>query len=221
MSGVLAVLGRELRLAARRRSEWIQPLLFYLIVVTVFVLADDPGRGNLRFYAPAILWVGVWLAILLGAERLFRDDYEDGTLEQHLVAGGALAPLMGAKLLAQWSLVVLPMVLLSPLFAGALRLPAEAWGVLTLSLLLGTPTLSLLCGFGAALTVALPRAGVLLPLIVLPLGIPVVVFGAGAVRAVNAGLPAGGPLYFLAGLLILAVLLLPLAIAAALRNAHE
>lgn len=221
MRAALAVLRRELRLAARRQSEWAQPLVFYAIVVTMFALGADPGSPLLSQFGSTVLWVGALLAVLLGGERLFRDDLEDGTLEQLMLAPVPLALSLLLKLSAHWLTTGLPLVLAAPLAAGAFQLPPAASGALFWSLLLGTPSLTLICGFGAAATVALPRAGILLPVLVLPLAVPVLIFGAGAVRAAQTGLPIAASLYFLAALLALSLCVLPLAGAAALRNAYE
>ncbi|TAM11175.1 MAG: heme exporter protein CcmB [Nevskiaceae bacterium] len=216
-----AVFAREFKLALRERAEWMQPLVFYVLVVLMFGLATAPGDPALRTFAPAIIWVGALLAALMGLERMFRADLEDGTLEQLLLAPVPLAPLVAAKILSRWCVSGAPLVVLGPVLAVALGLAGVPISVLVAGLLLGTPTLMLIGAFAAALTVAVPRAGVLLPVLVLPLMAPVVVFGAGAVRAAGQGLPAAAPLYFLAAELVLAAVLIPWAAAAALRNALE
>ncbi|TXH03491.1 MAG: heme exporter protein CcmB [Nevskiaceae bacterium] len=216
-----AVLRRELRLAARARAEWLMPPLFFVIVVTLFGLGAKPNDPLLADFAPAILWVGALLAALLTLERLFRADYEDGTLEQIFIAPAPAIAAIAAKLSAHWLLTGLPLALLAAPLAAALGFPSAALPALTAGLALGTPVLSLIGGFAAALTVGLPRAGVLLPLLVLPLVTPIVIFGAGAARAAQSGLPADAPLYFLAAVLVLGLTLLPWATTAALRNAFE
>lgn len=221
MNALSAVLMRELRLAARRRAEWAQPLLFYAIVATLFALGAAPNADWLGTAAPSVLWVGALLAALLSLERVFRGDYEDGTLEQFLLAPQPASLLVAAKLAGQWLVIGLPLTVLAPVLAVALGLPADAIGVLLLSLLLGLPSLVLLAGFVSALTVGLPRAGVLLPVLVLPLICPLVIFGSGAVRNAQSGLPADAPLYFLAAIFVLCATAVPLAAAAALRNALE
>lgn len=213
-----ATVARELRLAVRRRSEWIQPLMFYAIVATLFSLGASPSAPWLRAAAPAVLWVGALLAALLSLDRVFRGDFEDGTLEQLMLSPQPVSLLVAAKLLAQWVIVGLPLTVMAPLLGFALGMSAEATGVLVLSLMLGLPALVMLSGFAAALTVGLPRVGVLLPVLVLPLICPVVIFGAGAVRAAQAGLAADAPLYFLAAIVVLCVCGVPFAAAAALRN---
>lgn len=221
MSALLAVFLREWRLALRSRMDWLLPLLFFVMVVTLFGLGARPNDPVLAAFAPSVLWVGALLSMLLTLDRLFRADYEDGTLEQFCLAGAPLTATVAAKLLAHWVLTGLPLVLLAAPLAVALQLPAGSVGVLVAGLALGTPVLSFVGGFAAALTVALPRAGLLLPLLVLPLLAPVVIFGAGAVRAAQGGLDAGAPLYFLAAVLVLCLTLIPWAAAAALRNAFE
>ena len=216
-----AVLRRELRLAARAKTEWLMPPLFFVIVVTLFGLGAKPNDPQLAAFAPAILWVGALLAALLTLERLFRSDYEDGTLEQMFIASTPMDATVAAKLVAHWMLTGLPLALLAAPLAMALNVTPAAVPALTFGLMLGTPLLSLIGGFASALTVGLPRASVLLPLLVLPLVTPVVIFGAGAARAAQSGLPAAAPLYFLAAVLVLGLTLLPWAIVAALRNAFE
>lgn len=217
----LAMLSRELRLAARRRSEWALPLLFYAVVATLFALGAAPGAPWLRIAAPSILWVGALLAALMSLDRVFRGDHEDGTLEQLFLSPQAVSLLVAAKLLAQWLVIGLPLTLLAPLLGFGLGLEVPVVGVLVLSLLLGLPALVLTAGFASALVVGLPRTGVLLPVLVLPLVSPAVIFGAGAVRAAQGGLPADAPLYFLGAILALCVCGVPLAAAAALKNALE
>lgn len=217
----IAVLRRELRLAASAKIEWLMPLLFYVLVVLLFGLGARPNDPQLAAFAPAVMWVGALLAALLTLERLFRSDYEDGTLEQIFLGAEPVTVVVLAKFTAHWLLTGLPLALLSAPLATGLGLEANAIPFLSAGLLLGTPVLTLIGGFAGALTVGLPRAGVLLPLLVLPLVTPVLIFGAGAVRAAQTGLDATAPLYFLAAVLALAVSLLPWATAAALRNTFE
>ncbi len=221
MEAFLAVMARELRLAARRRAEWALPLVFYAVVATLFALGASPNAPWLKVAGPSILWVGALLAALLSLERLFRGDYDDGTLEQFFVSPQPVSLLVAGKLLAQWLVIGLPLTLLAPVLGIAFGMGAELTGVLVLSLGLGLPALVLLAGFASALVVGLPRTGVLLPVLVLPLVCPVVIFGAGAVRAAEGGAPAGAPLYFLGAILVLCVCGVPLAAAAALKNALD
>lgn len=219
MSAVSAVFRRELSIALRRPAEWTQPLVFYGIVALLFPLGIAPDDPALKTFAPAIVWVGALLSALLGVERLFRSDLDDGSLEQMLIVDTPLAMLLAAKLAAQWLLTAAPLVVASPLIGYGLGMDSAAVGVLGLSLLLGTPTLVFTGGFAAALTVGAPRAGLLLPILVLPLMTPAVIFGGGAVRAAAAGLSPEAPLYFLGALLALSLTLLPVAAAGAVRNA--
>lgn len=219
MSAAVAVFQRELRIALRRRAEWAQPLVFYGIVALLFPLGIAPESPALKVFAPAIIWVGALLAALLGVERLFRSDLDDGSLEQMLIADVPLALLIAAKLAAQWLLTAAPLVIASPLLGLGLGLETGPVVVLFWSLLLGTPTLIFTGGFAAALTVGAPRAGLMLPILVLPLMTPAVIFGGGAVRAAVSGLPPDAPLYFLGAVLALSLTLLPMAAAGALRNA--
>lgn len=221
MNAFLAVLARELKLAARRRAEWAQPLVFYAIIATLFALGAAPNAPWLNVAGPSILWVGAMLAALLSLERLFRGDYEDGTLEQYFLSPAPASLLVASKLLAQWLTIGFPLTLIAPLLGAALGMDTPVITALVLSLLLGMPALVLLAGFAAALTVGLPRTGVLLPVLVLPLACPVVIFGAGAVRAAQSGLPVDAPLYFLGAILAVSVCGVPLAAAAALRNALD
>ncbi len=212
-----AMLRRELLLAFRRRRELINPVLFFVIVVILFPFGVSPDPQLLQTLAPGIVWVAALLATLLGLEVLWRSDYEDGTLEQVMLSSRPLALYALTKIIVHWLLTGLPLVLVAPLLAGMLSLPVTAWGALVMTLLLGTPTLSLVGGIGAALTVGLRRGGVLLSLLVLPLYIPVLIFAARAVELAADGLAIRGPLYLLAALLLLALTLAPLAAAAALR----
>jgi heme exporter protein B len=221
MDAFLAVIARELRLAARRRAEWALPLLFYAVVATLFALGAAPNAPWLKVAGPSILWVGALLAALLSLERLFRGDYDDGTLEQFFVGPQPVSLLVAGKLLAQWLVIGLPLTLLAPVLGLAFGMGTDVIGVLLLSLGLGLPALVLTAGFASALVVGLPRTGVLLPVLVLPLVCPVLIFGAGAVRAAEGGAPADAPLYFLGAILVLCACGVPLAAAAALKNALD
>ena len=213
----LGMLRRDLLIACRSPVEVLNPPVFFVIVVVLFRLGAGPGQHALSALGPGVVWVGALLATLLGLDALFRADFEDGSLEQILLCPAPLPLLVGAKVLAHWLVAGLPLLLLSPLLAGTLGLPAAALPVLMLSLVLGGPVLSLVGAMGVALTVGLRRGGMLVALLVLPLYIPVLVFGAQAVNAASAGLPAAGALYMLSALLVLAAVLSPLAAAAALR----
>ena len=217
----LSVLRREFALAARSRMDWLLPPLFYVVVVTLFSLGSKPNDPQLAHFAPAILWVGALLSALMTLDRLFRSDYEDGTLEQYFIGSAPVGVVVATKLATHWLLTGLPLVLLAAPLAAALGLPGEVIASLVLGLLLGTPALSLIGGFAAALTIGLPRGGALLPVLVLPLMTPVLIFGSGAVRAAQGGFDPAAPLYFLAALLVLCLTLIPWAAAVALRNAFD
>jgi len=212
-----AILVRDLTLALRRRSELANPLVFFLVVVTLFPLALGPEKDVLSRVAPGVLWVAALLASTMAMESVFRSDFEDGALEQLLLSPQPPALLVLAKIVAQWLVTGLPLLVASPVLALLLHLPAQALPTLLASLALGTPILSLVGAIGVALTVGLRRGGLLMTLLVLPLYVPVLIFGAGAVDNAAAGLPVAGQLYFLAAVLVLAVTLAPMAAAAALR----
>jgi len=211
------LLMRDLRLAFRSRHELANPLIFFVLVVTLFPLAVSPTTEALRTMAPGVIWVSALLAVLLSLDRLFKQDFEDGSLDQLMLSPNPLVVLVLAKVTAHWFLTGLPLVLIAPLLGLFMALPAESIEVLIYSLLLGTPVLSLIGAIGVSLTVAVNRGGVLLSLIVLPLYIPVLIFGANAVDVAMDGLPVRGQLFFLAAVLALALSLAPLATAVALR----
>lgn len=219
MNAALALLARDLRLALRQSGDWLMPLGFFLLVVTLFPLAVTPEPKKLAVMAPGIIWVGALLAMLLSLDSLFRQDLDDGSLEQLLVAPAPLPLLVLAKVVAHWLQTGFCLVLLAPVAAVMLFLDFEVLPVLVGTLLLGTPVLSLIGAIAAALTVALRRGGVLVPLITLPLLVPVIVFATGAVQAAALGMPVAGYLALLAAFLVLALTLVPFAVAAALRIA--
>jgi heme exporter protein B len=216
-----AIFERDLRIALRRRADTGAALVFFVIVVSLFPLGVGPQFELLRQLGPGVVWVAALLASMLSMGRLFADDHADGTLEQMLLSPTPLAMLVLAKTAAHWLASGLLLVLISPLLALQFDLGAQAAGVLCLSLLLGTPLLSLIGAIGAALTVGLRGAGVLLSLLVLPLCVPVLIFGAGAVEASMAGLGVGAHFSLLGAMLLTALVLAPLAAAAALRIALE
>lgn len=215
------VVRRELTLAWRRWDEVAQPLIFYLVVTTLFPLATTPELAVLRLVGGGVVWVAALLSSLLALESVFRSDVEDGTMEQWVLSGQPLAWLLFAKVVAHWILTGLPLVLVSPAVATALGLPSSVWPALVASLALGTATLSVLGGIGAALTVGVRRGSVLLSLLVLPLAMPLLIFGARAVEQSLAGQPAAGPLQLLAAMFFLAWSLGPLAMSAAMRISTE
>lgn len=215
------VFQRDITLASRRWDEVTQPLIFYVVVTTMFPLATTPDLNALREIGGGVVWVAALLASLLALEALFRADVEDGTTEQWVLSGQPLGYLLLAKVAAHWVLTGLPLVIMSPIVATGLGLPTEAWGVLMASLLLGTGTLSLLGGIGAALTVGVRRGSVLLSLLVLPLAMPLLIFGARAVSMQMDGDSPAGPLQLLAAIFFLTLSLGPLAMSAAIRISVE
>ncbi|UUD64044.1 heme exporter protein CcmB [Pseudomonas seleniipraecipitans] len=217
MSRVFMLLAvREARLLCRRPAELANPLVFFAIVIALFPLAVGPQTQLLQSLSPGLVWVAALLAVLLSLDGLFRSDFEDGSLEQWVLSSHPLPLLVLAKVSAHWLFSGLALVLLSPLLALMLGLPGRCLPVLLASLLLGTPVLSLLGAIGAALTVGLKRGGLLLALLILPLYIPVLILGSGALQASLQGLPVAGHLLWLASLAALAVTLTPFAIAAGL-----
>lgn len=210
---------RDLRLVWRRRGDAAQPLLFALMVVALFPLALGADPQQLARIAPGVLWVAVLLASLLTLDTLYRSDVEDGSLEQMLLAPVPLAWLLAVRVGVHWFTASLPLVVVTPLLAELLFLPGDLLRVLMASLLLGTPLLSLMGAVVAALTVGIRRSGMLLALLALPLFLPVLVFGAGSVMAAAQGLPWIGALLLLGAGLALALVLAPLAAAAAIRIA--
>jgi heme exporter protein B len=212
-----AILRRDLVLAFRHRGELANPLLFFLIIVTLYPLGVSPEPELLRKIAPGVIWIAALLAALFSLENLFRGDFDDGSLEQMLLSPRPLPLLVAAKVLAHWLVSGLPMLLLAPFLALLLDMPFKAAWALETTLAIGTPLLSLIGAIGVALTVGLKRGGILLTLLILPLYIPVLIFATHAVTAAGAGMPIEGQLYFLAALLALALTLAPVAIATALR----
>ena len=211
------VFERDLRLAFRRWEQVTHPVVFFVMIATLFPLALSPETSLLRNIAPGVVWVAALLSSLLALETLLRADLEDGTLEQLTLSGQPLAWLLLAKTLAHWFLSGIPLVVAAPVLAASLAAPPEAVGVLMTSLALGTGVLSFLGSVGAALTLGTRRGGVLLSLLVLPLAMPVLIFGARATDQAMRGEPAAGPLWLLAAMLILAVTLAPWASSAAVR----
>jgi len=215
------ILRRELLLSLRRPDQLLQPLVFFLIVTTLFPLSLSPELSLLRDMAPGVLWVAALLAALLSLDGLFRADADDGTLEQLVLSGIPLGLIVTGKTLAHWLLSGAALVVMSPLVGMALGIPGSAFGTMMLSLALGTLTLSWLGAIGTALTVGIRRGNMLLSLIVLPLAMPLLIFGASATdRAIGGESPAGA-LYLLAALCVLTSTLAPLAAGAALRITLE
>ncbi|WP_421190861.1 heme exporter protein CcmB [Aeromonas jandaei] len=217
LRAVLHLIRRELLIALRQRSDILNPLWFFLIVITLFPLGIGPEPKLLARIAPGIIWVAALLAAMLSLERLFRDDFSDGSLEQMMLMPYPLGLLALAKVVAHWLLTGLPLLLISPLIAILLSLDMQSYLAVVATLALGTPVLSLLGAIGVALTVGLRKGGVLLSLLILPLYIPVLIFATSAIDAAGMGLPYGGQLAILAAMLVGALTLTPLAVSAALR----
>lgn len=211
------IIKRELQIAMRKQAEILNPLWFFLIVITLFPLVIGPDPELLSRIAPGVAWVAALLSALLSFERLFRDDYIDGSLEQLMLTSQPLVLTALAKVLAHWLLTGLPLILLSPIAALLLSLEIPIWWALVLTLLLGTPVLSCLGAIGVALTVGLRKGGVLLSLLVVPLFIPVLIFSASVLDAAGLNLPYNGQLAILGAILAGVMTLSPFAIAAALR----
>jgi heme exporter protein B len=213
----VSLIVREARLLCRRPAELANPLVFFAIVIALFPLAIGPQTQLLQSLSPGLIWMAALLAVLLSLDGLFRSDFEDGSLEQWVLSRHSLSLLALAKVAAHWLFSGLALVVIAPVLALMLGLPGRCLPVLLGSLLLGTPVLSLLGAVGAALTVGLKRGGVLLALLILPLYIPVLILGSGALQANLQGLPVAGYLLWLASLAVLALTLTPFAIAAGLR----
>ena len=211
------IFARDLRVGLRRWTDASNSALFFLLVVTLFPLALSPKAEILRTIAPGVLWIAALLATLLSLHLLFRADLEDGTMEQLLTLPYPLGWMLLAKTIAHWMITGIPVVVMAPILAFTYHLPADALGVLAFSLLLGTPTLSLLGSIGAALTAGLRGAGVLLAFIVAPLMLPVLILGSRATDLALSGADPTGPLYLLGALLVLAVSLVPIVAAGAIR----
>jgi heme exporter protein B len=215
------IVRRELCLSFRRPAQLLQPLVFFLIVTTLFPLGLNLQLSLLREMAPGVLWVAALLSSLLSLDSLFKSDADDGTLEQLVLSGQGLAVIVSAKTCAHWLVSGAALVLISPLVAIALNIPGFAFATMMASLTMGTLTLSWLGAIGAGLTVGLRRSNVLVALIVLPLAMPLLIFGAGATDRAISQIDAAGALYFLAALCVLTWTLAPFAASAALRITLE
>jgi heme exporter protein B len=216
-----AVLERDLLIALRRRADVLTTFFFFVIVVSLFPLGIGPEPGTLREIAPGVVWVSALLAAMLSLARMFSGDFADGTLEQLVLTPQPLTLLVLAKVAAHWLTTGLPLVLIGPLLGLQFDLPADALWVLVFSLLIGTPALSMIGAVGAALTLGVRGGGALTSLLVLPLYVPVLIFGAGAVAATADGTGAGGHLSLLGAMLMLSLVFAPWAIAAALKISLE
>jgi heme exporter protein B len=221
MSAFSTILARDLRIAFRRVSELSNPLLFFVIVVSLFPLALSPSADVLREVGTGVLWVSALLSSLLALEGLFRGDADDGSLEQLMLSPVPLGITVLAKVTAHWLVAIVPLIALIPVLALSYALPLQALPTMIAALLLTTPTLSVLIALGAALTVSLRRGGSIVGLLILPMTAPLLIFGSRATDFSMHGEPTAGPLYLLAALAALAVALGPFAIAAALRVGLE
>ena len=221
MNALIAVIRRDLLLVMRRKSEVLTILFFFMIVTSLFPLGIGADTALLRKIAPGVIWVAALLSTMLGLQRLFASDFADGTLEQMALSPTPLGLLVGGKITAHWLVCGLPLVLLAPVIGIQFDLDTSTLGVLILALLIGTPILSLIGAIGAALTLGVRGGGVLLSLLVLPLYIPVLIFGAGAVYAQSVGLDISGHFSVLGALLVLSLFFAPWATTAAVRIAIE
>jgi heme exporter protein B len=211
------LLRRDLLLALRNRSELANPLLFFVLVITLFPLAVGAEPNLLARIAPGSIWVAALLASMLSLDGIFRSDFEDGTLEQMLLSAHPVPILVLAKVTAHWLVTGLPLLLVAPLLAMMLGLDEDAYGILLLTILLGTPVLSLIGSIGVALTIGLRKGGIILSLLVLPLYVPVLIFSSSAIDVASSGLPATAQLSMMMAFLFLSLSLSPVATAAALK----
>ena len=221
MNAMFAIIQRDLLLVMRRKSEVLTALFFFFVVTSLFPLGIGADPALLRKVAPGVIWVAALLSTLLGLHRMFASDYQDGTLEQLVLAPQPLVLLVSGKIMAHWLVCGLPLVILAPIIGIQFDLDADSLYVLMASLLLGTPVLSLLGSIGAALTLGLRGGSVLMSLLILPLYVPVLIFGAGAVYANSVGLNISGHFSLLGALLILALAFVPWVSAAAIKIAIE
>jgi len=216
-TALITIIQRDLLVAFRRRAELMNPILFYVIVVTLFPLGVTPDQEFLSKLAPGVVWVTALLAALISMESIFRQDFDDGSVEQLFLSQHPPTLLIFGKVIAHWLITGLPMLVIVPIMASLLYIPTQAIPALLITLLLGTPILSLIGAIGVALTAGLRGGGVLLGLLILPLYIPVLIFASGAVSAAVDGLAYSGHIALLGAGLILALMLSPLAISASLK----
>jgi heme exporter protein B len=221
MSAFTALLARDLKLAVRQSADSFTVIAFFAIATVLFPFGVGPEAQVLARIAAGVVWVAALLAALLSLDRLFAVDFEDGSLDQILLSGAPTTLVVLAKVLAHWLTTGVPLIVMSPVLAVTLQLPAQGYGVLVAALLLGTPTVSLIGALGAALVLGARRGGVLLSLLVLPLYIQVLIFGTAAVEAAVTGMPSRPMLSILAGFALIAAVLCPPGTAAALRQAAE
>ena len=218
---LLWIVRRDVTLAWRRRTDLFTTLIFFVIVIALFPLGIGPELDTLRLIAPGVMWVGALLASMLALEQLFSADHRDGSLEQLLLTPQPLGVIVLGKVIAHWLITGLPLVVLAPVLGLQYDMSAESLKIMVIALLLGTPTLSFLGAIGAALTLGLRTGGILVALLVLPLYIPVLIFGAGAVEATASGLGGQAHLSMLGAILLIALLATPIATSAALRISSE
>lgn len=219
MNGLIAILGREMRLALRQSSDTMMVIAFFVIAVVLFPFGVGPEPNMLARIGPGVIWVAALLAAMLSMERMFQADYEDGSLELLVLTPVPLELTVIAKVFAHWLTTGLPLIVVSPLLAVMMNIPTEGWGILILSLALGTPTLSLIGAVGAGLVLGARRGGVLLSLLVLPLFIPVLIFGVGSVDMMLNGFEVKAHILLLGGIFLGSLALTPWATAAAVREA--
>jgi len=220
-NGFIGVIQRDLRMAMRRNGDWINPLLFLLRVTSLFPMGVGPDPALLSKMSAGVIWVAALLSTLLSLDALFRSDVDDGSIEQMLVSPQPLAVIVLAKICVHWIVSGLPLVIASPLLATMMNMKPEAMLTMVLSLLLGTPLLSLIGAVGVGLTVRIRRGGMLLALLVLPLYVPALVFGTSAIESAASGFETRAPLMMLASMLIVALVLAPAATAWALRISQD
>ena len=218
---LLWIVRRDVTLAWRRRTDLFTTLIFFVIVIALFPLGIGPELDTLRLIAPGVMWVGALLASMLALEQLFSADHRDGSLEQLLLTPQPLGVIVLGKVIAHWLITGLPLVVLAPVLGLQYDMSVESLKIMVIALLLGTPTLSLLGAIGAALTLGLRTGGILVALLVLPLYVPVLIFGAGAVEATASGLGGQAHLSMLGAILLVALLATPIATSAALRISSE
>jgi heme exporter protein B len=214
---LLAVAKRDLSLAYRQRAELMQPLMFFIMVITLFPLALGPSPQTLQLVSGAIVWVAAILSLLMGLERLFRDDYLDGSLEQMILSPTPLYMVVLVKVISHWLVNIIPLLLISPLLALFLNMTKPMYFTLILTLLLGTPIISLVGAIGVALTVGLQRSGVLLALLLIPLFIPLLIFATSAIEYASMNLPIGTLLGIMGSMLLFTLAVAPVVIAYSLK----
>lgn len=217
MVALKAVFLKDLALAYRQRAELLQPLMFFVLVITLFPLAIGPNLETLQRIGGGVIWVAAILSLLLGMERMFRDDFADGSLEQYILSPTPLYMIVVVKVFTHWLMHIVPLVLISPLLAVFLNLTMDMYVALMLTLLLGTPLISFVGAIGVALTVGLHRGGVLLALLLIPIFIPLLIFATSAIESASMLLPYHPQLAIIAALLLFSVALSPMAIAYSLK----